>query len=326
MGSRTAGLAVAGSWGVRHDSPVSPHPIPPGLLPEPAERGLASGEFAALAQSIMSAWAEFEGVARQSDLSAPSRKQGWRGHEVVARLGEWDFGRRLEHVLADARNGTAHSYDGDAIGEDVVARAATLPESDVLDALTRARASTSDWLSSPEAAEFALDTTSSPLGPLPVLTVVHAMTYQLGVAALDLRPCGGSPEPPLLATALTALVDTTGGLAGRAGVTGSFAAVTPELVVASASRSGAWRTAVLTDDPHMGPTVLAEVETILNVTSGRAQLIGLYRSGQVQVRDLPGMVRLAPVLDGIPGLPPLGAVGKALSMVDAVGGLFSRRR
>lgn len=301
-------------------------PIPPGLLPQPQERGLASGDFAELAATISAAWAGFEEVVRASDLSAPSRKRGWQGRDVVARLGEWDFGRRLEHVLTDARDGKAHRYDGDDIGDRVVARAATLPESEVLDALARARSSTQAWLASPDAAALALVTTSSPLGPLPVLTVVHAMTYQLGVAALDLRPCGGSPSEQLLATALTALVDATGGLAGRAGVTGSFAAVTPDLVVASAAQGGAWRTATLADDPQMGPTVLARAETILNVTSGRAHVVGLYRSGDVQVRDLPGMVRLAPVLEGIPGLPPLGAVGKALAMVDAVGGVFGRRR
>ena len=36
---------------------------------------------------------------------------------------------------------------------------------------------------------------------------------------------------------------------------------------------------------------------------------------------------LAPVLDGIPGIPPLGRVGRALSVVDAaVGGLLGRFR
>ena len=44
------------------------------------------------------------------------------------------------------------------------------------------------------------------------------------------------------------------------------------------------------------------------------------------MRDLGGMVRLAPVLDGVPGVPPMGAIGRALTVVDAVGGLFGRLR
>ena len=65
---------------------------------------------------------------------------------------------------------------------------------------------------------------------------------------------------------------------------------------------------------------------VIDVTSGRANVAHLYRTGALHVRDLDGLVRLAPVLDGVPGLPPLGAVGRALTVVDAVGGLFGRFR
>ena len=38
------------------------------------------------------------------------------------------------------------------------------------------------------------------------------------------------------------------------------------------------------------------------------------------------LLRLAPALEGVPGIPPIGAIGRALSMVDAVGGLLGRFR
>ena len=58
----------------------------------------------------------------------------------------------------------------------------------------------------------------------------------------------------------------------------------------------------------------------------RSEDAHLYRTGELHVRDLTGLIRLAPVLDGVPGIPPLGAVGRALSVVDAVGGLLGRFR
>jgi hypothetical protein len=159
-----------------------------------------------------------------------------------------------------------------------------------------------------------------------MLTVVNAMTYQLSITALDLEPAGATAHDELLAVGLAALIDTTGALAGRKRVTGSFTAITPELIVGSGSRQGFWRTAHLDEDPQHGPGVVAELRTILEVTSGRANVPHLYRSGELHVRDLTGLVRLAPVLEGIPGIPPMGAVGRALSVVDAVGGLFGRFR
>ena len=42
---------------------VDPHPLPPGLEPDPHEHGLASGDLAALAADIDRAWELFESVA-----------------------------------------------------------------------------------------------------------------------------------------------------------------------------------------------------------------------------------------------------------------------
>lgn len=303
------------------------HPLPPALEPDPHEHGLASGDHEELTAAINRAWELFEEVIRtEADLSVESRKPGWTGRDLVSRLGEWEFGRTIDDMLAEAHDGDADYYDADALDEAVRARTADLPEAEVLDALSAARSTTADWLASEGPGVWGLVHTSSPLGPLPVLTVMSAMTYQLAVATLDLEPCGVTPPDELMHIGLAALIDTTGALAARKHATGSFTAVTPELIVGSGARGGHWRTAVLEEDPLHGPGVEAQARVVLDVTSGRANVGHLYRTGELHVRDLAGLVRLAPILDGVPGIPPLGAVGRALSVVDAVGGLFGRLR
>jgi hypothetical protein len=311
---------------VGQDCRMDSHRLPDQLEPNPHEHGLATGDAAALARSINRAWELFEGVVAEVDLAAPSRKQGWTARELVAKVGEWEFGRRLADMLRDAHDGEAAFYDNDAIEERIRLQTADLPDDAVLEALAAARATTAEWLASDGPQTWGLVPTSSPLGPLPVLTVVNAMTYQLSITTLDLEPAGGTVPDELVRIGLSALIDTTGALAGRKRVTGSFTAITPDVIIGSGSRDGFWRTASLDADPEHGPGVVAEARTILDVTSGRANVPHLYRTGELHVRDLTGLVRLAPVLDGIPGIPPMGAVGRALSVVDAVGGLFGRLR
>ena len=148
--------------------------------------------------------------------------------------------------------------------------------------------------------------TSSPLGPLPVLTVLNALTYQMCIAHLDVEQCGATVPDELLGIGLDALIDTTGALAGRKHITGSFTAVTPERIVGVGSRGGHWRTAVLPEDHHVGPGVVAPTRALIDATSGRSNVGHLYRTGELHVRDLAGLVRLAPVLDGVPGSSPTG--------------------
>ncbi len=305
---------------------AEPHVLPPGLEPDPHEHGLASGDLDALAADIDRAWELFESVAGTVDLTAPSRKEGWTARELIARLGQWEYGRTLEDMLADAHDGDASHYDADAVDEQVRLATADLPDQDILDSLSLARATTSAWLASDGPATWGLVHTSSPLGPLPILTVINAMTYQLSIAALDLEPAGVLAPDELLGVGLSALIDATGALAGRKHVTGSFTAITPERIVGAGARSGHWRTAVLDEDPHAGPGAVAPTRVLIDATSGRGNVTHFYRTGVLQVRDLTGLVRLAPVLDGVPGVPPLGAIGKAMTVVDAVGGLFGRLR
>ena len=302
------------------------HPLPAELDPDPHEHGLASADRAALATDIDRAWALFEAVAADLDPDAPSRKEGWTARELVARLGSWDFSRTLDDVLRDAHDGDADYFDADALDEEIRIETAGLPYEEILTSLSRAHTATTDWLASDGPETWALVHTSSPLGPLPVLTVLNAITYQMSIAALDLEPAGVEAPAELLAVGLSALVDTTGALAGRNHVTGSFLAVTPGRIVGVGSRGGHWRTRLLDEDPETGPGAVASARVIIDVTSGRGNVGHLYRTGALQVRDIAGLIRLAPVLEGVPGIPPMGAIGRAMSVVDAVGGLFGKLR
>lgn len=305
---------------------VDPHPLPPGLEPDLHEHGLASGDLTALAADIDRAWELFEAVAADVDPDAPSRKTGWSARELIARLGQWESGRTLTDMLADAHDGDAEHYDADAVDEEVRTATADLSYDEVRAGLSAARMTTREWLASEGPATWGLVHTSSPLGPLPVLTVMNAMTYQLSVAALDLEQCGTTATDELLGIGMFALMDATGALAGRTHVTGSFTAVTPQAIVGVGSRGGHWRTAELPEDPHIGPGVVASTRVVIDATSGRSNVGHLYRTGELHVRDIAGLVRLAPVLDGVPGIPPMGAIGRAMTVVDAVGGLFGRFR
>ncbi len=302
------------------------HPLPPQLEPDLHEHGLASSDLLALAADIDAAWELFEQVAAAVDPEAPSRKPDWTARALIARLGQWDFARTLDDLLRDAHDGDADYFDADAADEEVREATRDLPYDDILASLAAARATTADWLASGGPQTWGLVHTSSPLGPLPVLTVLNAVTYQLSVAALDLEQCGPEAPAALLDVGLAALIDTTGALAGRKHVTGSFLAVTPERIIGVGSRAGHWCTRELDGELETGPGVVAPTRAIIDATSGRGNVGHLYRTGELHVRDLPGLLRLAPVLDGIPGIPPLGAIGRAMTVVDAVGGLLGRIR
>ena len=100
-----------------------------------------------------------------------------------------------------SRPGASEPRQGDDVEEnhhpredreerEVLAAQAEATDSEVVGALVAAREDLARFLATgPDAGLLALPT-ASPLGPLPVLTLLHAIAYQLAVAALDL---GGRP-------------------------------------------------------------------------------------------------------------------------------------
>ena len=303
--------------------------LPAALSPVPGESGLVSGDLAAVGRATVRAWDLFLDTARTVDPAAPARAKGWTALQVVVHVGAWEESRRLPDILADARPGAYSAarprrwwWTG------CWRRTPTRTCPTALAAVRRGRDEAQAWFSSPDAADEALLVTPSLLGPLPVATLVHATAYQLAVAALDLVPAGARPPGELLELGLAALVDSAGALAARQGVTASLAALTPSLRVGTGARDGSWRTAVLPPGPMtgpgVGPAIEGDVRTILDVTSGRAAAPALYARGDLRVHDLPGLMPMARVMDGVPGLPGGSALRAAVAFMDAVGGILGR--
>jgi len=301
--------------------------LPAPLIPSPGSRGLATSDLAGLGERVIAAWQAFHDVAAEADLDRPSRKPGWTGLDVVVHLGAWDDARTLDDILDDARQGRVHTVDQSALGRALIASHAGASREEALDAVQSALDAAVTWFGDLDTAgEEALLTTASPLGALPVATLLHAAVYQLACSALDLEPCGVEVGDDLLDAGLIALVDSTGALAARKGATASLSASTPSGVWGFGATAGDWA-AVELAEPE-GPAVLASSRVILDITSGRtSQVAAMYRSGDLRVHDLPGLLRLAPLIQDVPGIPggaALGAATRYLGGLGRIADLFRR--
>lgn len=302
--------------------------LPDPLRPGPDDHGFASNDLARFAADADRAWELFADLARRSDLDSTARKPGWTGREIVARVGSWPFSRGLDDLVSEAASGIPSVHDSAELDLVIRAEIAGLTDDEVLSSLTLAADETRDWLAGPGPQQCGWLATSSPLGPLPLMTVLHAMSFQLAVAALDLEPCGAQVPEELLELGLVALMDTTGALAARADVTGTFTAHTPPRTIGIGSHDRHWTLTDLPPGTHLGPGVEIGVRELIDVASGNGSPANLLRSGRMRVHDLPGTLQLAPALQGVPGIPPMGAsaVTRAAGVVGAVGGVVSRFR
>lgn len=306
-------------------------------LDAPAGRsGLASGPVEPLAERLLAAWDAFldlaEAVARDpAALDRPSRLPGWRAHDVLVHLGSWPDQQTLVGVLDSARTGAdSDSGSADAHNARVVAAHRAAPGPEVLAALVEARDTVEAFVTGPEAATLGRTLAASAVGPMPVLALAHAGAYELAVHALDLAPAGApAPAPELLDAGLGALIDVTGGLAARHGVEIDVAAQTPYGGWRFASYAdGGWDTSPVPAGPVQGTAVLGEAALLLDVSGGRVSVPPQLVSGRLRVQEMRSFLRLAPLVDEVPGLPGGAALRRAVTGVrtlTAVTARLSRR-
>lgn len=302
--------------------------------------GLADEEPRLVGAQVLAAWDCFLDLAAATPLEAPSRLPGWRAHDVLVHLGAWEGRAPLAAVLESARSGAVHGLpDADADNALVVATHRTATRADVLQALRRARDSLAEFFAGPDARQLGRTEARSALGPLPVLTLAHASTYELAVHALDLVPSGApAPDPLLLDRGLAALMDVTGALAARSGIHLTVSATTPDGGWAFTAAEDGWTVQRPLPSPD-GPGVHGTAADLLDASAGRQALPLLLARRRLSVSHLPQFLRLAPLVQEVPGLPggaalrtgvqgvsALGSVGGAAR--DAVGGLLRgvRRR
>ena len=299
--------------------------MPDVILPA-ARCGLADTPPAVLGQPVLRAWDAFLDLVAASDLERPSRLKGMTGRDVLVHLGAWPDNLVVDGLLESARSGAVGTSTSlDETNAHLLAAHRDASTDEVVAALHGGRAALATFFASEEAVELGRALARSTAGPLPVLTLLNAGTFELAVHALDLAPCGAPPPAPhLLDSGLSALVDITGALASRAGVELVLGAQTPEGGWAFDSGPHGWTTTPLPARTLTGVGVSGTAADMLEGASGRVALPQLLVTRRLVVHHLAQWMRLAPLLDDVPGLPGGAALKGAVGSVGGlVGGVAS---
>lgn len=295
------------------------------VVPSDGERGLASWEPADLAALVLPAWDAFIAVASDTDLASDSRLDGWQARDVCIHLGSWPGSRSLQRMLDEARHEQPdgwrdRTFDQDSHNEAVIEAHRDASRDDVLHALAEARTETAAFLASPDVDDLGGRLVRSVLGPLPVLTMVCAATYELAVHALDLQPADApAPPPQLLSTGLAALVDVTGALAARCEIATTAGCLSPEGGWAFASAGADWLTMDLPGVPTGWAVVDGDAAVLLDASSGRRGVPGLLARRELRMHHVAGLLTLAPIIEAVPGLPGSHALGSAARHLRGAG-------
>jgi hypothetical protein len=295
-----------------------------GPVPATGRFGLAELPTAELGREVVASWDAFLQVVQHpaTDLSRPSRLAGWSGRDTCIHLGNWDDARVLDSVLASARAGALDDSPSPDAGNEALVRAHRgASDAEVVGALVQARDRLAGWFASEDPERTGRLLSRSIIGPLPVLTLLHAGCYELAVHALDLAPCGAPrPPAPLLQRGLAALLDVTGALTARAGVEISLTGTTPDGGWRFTSGPDGWSTE---PHPHQevdGVGVHATVTDLLDASAGRVSVPQLLLTRRMHVSQLHQWMRLAPLLEELPGLPGGAALRGTVGGIAGVAG------
>ena len=316
--------------------------------------GLAGDPLDVQRDRVLAAWTGFIDAVASTDLSRPSRLPGWTGHDVAVHIADWDERTTLDHLVTQARTASVAEQvdvespglsgagrvdasgsgagspnvagsgpaDQDAGNAAVVAAHRTASRADVLAALARSRQGVADWFATDEPSTLGRVTVMSVVGPLPLLTVVNAGAYELAVHALDLH---SAPAPSLLDAGLAALVDVTGVFAHRGGLRTSLTAWTGASGWQVRTDASGWRTAPVATRPP-GAAMEGPAAVLLDASAGRRAVPALLASRALRVHGLPEILRLAPIVDKIPGLPGGPALRAATRWIGGTGRLLRLAR
>ncbi len=299
--------------------------------PAPDRCGLSETDPDELGNAVVLAWDHFLDVVRaeSTDLSRPSRVPGLSGKELLIHLGSWPDSCVVDAVFESARTGGDGPPSSPDEGHDQLVDAhRNDSEQEIIEAVLAARDRLEAFFGGNEAKTWGRTLARSTVGPLPVLSLVHAGTFELAVHALDLGPCGApAPSDHLLDRGLGALIDVTGNVAGRAGIDIALSAQTPSGGWAFASGPdvdphGGWVTSRVPPGPYDGVGVSGAAADLLDAAAGRHALPAILISRRLHVQQLQQWLRLAPLLDDLPGLPGGSALSSAVSgLSGVVGGL-----
>lgn len=303
-----------------------------GPVPFQGRCGVAMTAPDELEAAVLAAWDAFLIVARSADLTRPSRLPGWTGRDTCIHLGDWPDHRVVAGVEQSARSGGSEPPgDPDASNARLVAAHQDASPEEVLAALQRSRDVLAEWFAGQGPVELGRARCASAIGPLPLLSLLHAGVYELAVHAMDLVPCGAEPAPPaLLDRGLAALMDATGALSARAGIDITVTAQAPAGGWSFSSSPDGWSTEPVPPGSFAGVGVRGTAADLLDASAGRAALPVLLLSRRLVVHQLPSFMRLAPLVHEVPGLPGGAAlkagVGGLGAVTGGVGKLLGRLR
>jgi uncharacterized protein (TIGR03083 family) len=274
---------------------------------------------------VLPAWDAFLQQAAGVDLSRPTRLPGWRAQEVCVHLGVWPEHTALADLVASARaGGTGAPPDVDAVNARVTAAHRDASRAEVLAALERNREATVRYLAD-EPAELDAAPAVSTIGRLPLLSVVLGQAYELAVHGLDLAAVGAPPVPAeVLQSGLAALADVTGALAAASGITGGATLATPDGGWTFAADGAGWTVARVAAGRVRGTAVQAPADLLLEAASGRVNPVVAVAQRRLRVQELPGLLRLAPIVSAAPGIPGGPLLQLAARTLGGAGGLLGR--
>jgi uncharacterized protein (TIGR03083 family) len=274
---------------------------------------------------VLGAWDAFIEQAETVDLSRPSRLDGWRAQEICVHLGCWDDHTALADLIASARaGGTGTPPEVDAVNARVTAAHRDASRAEVLAALRRNREAAARYLAE-EPVELDTAPTVSVVGRIPLLSVILGQAYELAVHGLDLVSCGAAPPPPtVFQSGLAALADVTGGLAASLSITGGVTLATPDGGWGFAADSDGWTVRRVAAGGHDGPAVEAPADLLLEAASGRINPVPAVARRRLKVHDIGGLLKLAPIVQAVPGIPGGPILQLAARTVGGAGGMLGR--
>lgn len=287
--------------------------------------GMADAGREQVGRMVLEAWDAFITQAEVVDLTRSSRLAGWRAHEICVHLGCWDDHTAMADLIASARaGGTGTPPAVDAVNARVTAAHRDASREEVLAALRRNREATARYLAE-EPEELDTAPTVSVVGRIPLLSVVLGQAYELAVHGLDLVSCGAAPPPPsVLQSGIAALADVTGGLAASLDITGGVTLATPDGGWAFAADPHGWTVRRVAAGEHSGPAVEAPADLLLEAASGRINPVPAVARRRLKVHDVGGLLKLAPIVQAVPGIPGGPILQLAAKTVGGAGGLVGR--
>lgn len=286
--------------------------------------GLASSDPISLADQTLQAWSDFHTAIGDVDLDAKTRVKRERARALIAKVGDWPESRQLPEILADARAGRLELVDQDAIDRAVVSAHEADDRAKLLGAVERARDSLAEWVlhhHDDELSAVATTPVGSPLGPLPVMTYIHAAAFQLAITGRDMKAAGAQVPDSLLIAGLRALVDTTGALAARMKIDTTFAVVTPIGSVVTVADADGWTVEEVDSVDLDGdlPGLEGDAGLLLDVAAGRRNPVTTLRGGRIKINQMQRLMKLAPIAKENPGLPGGPILRKSAPIIAAFG-------